>query len=253
MTTPLVILVNNNSASATEIVSGAVQDHDRGLIVGETTFGKGLVQTVGQLSEGTGLALTTARYYTPSGRLIQRDYKSVSLYEYHYERKVPDHPTEVKLTDSGRQVTGGGGITPDIVVPTPKLTKFEQVLYRSDVFFPAETGVGGFTRYFLGSKPTITKDFEADDNVMRTFREYLSKHNVRYTEPEIAENLDWIKRKIKQEVFLSMFSQQEGFKVLLEADPQVQKAIEAIPQARALYQNAKRIVAQRMGGSIEQP
>jgi carboxyl-terminal processing protease len=253
VTTPLVILVNNNSASATEIVSGAVQDHDRGLIVGETTFGKGLVQTVGQLSEGTGLALTTARYYTPSGRLIQRDYKSVSLYEYHYERKVPDHPTEVKLTDSGRQVTGGGGITPDIVVPTPKLTKFEQVLYRSDVFFPAETGVGGFTRYFLGSKPTITKDFEADDNVMRTFREYLSKHNVRYTEPEIAENLDWIKRKIKQEVFLSMFSQQEGFKVLLEADPQVQKAIEAIPQARALYQNAKRIVAQRMGGSIEQP
>jgi len=86
---PLVILVNNNSASATEIVSGAVQDHDRGLIVGETTFGKGLVQTVTPLSENTGLALTTARYYTPSGRLIQRDYKSVSLYEYHYERKVP--------------------------------------------------------------------------------------------------------------------------------------------------------------------
>jgi carboxyl-terminal processing protease len=253
MTTPLVIVVNNNSASATEIVSGAVQDHDRGLVVGETTFGKGLVQTVGQLSENTGLALTTARYYTPSGRLIQRDYKSVSLYEYHYERKVPDHPTEVKLTDSGRQVTGGGGITPDIIVAAPKLTKFEQVLYRNDVFFPAETGVGGFTRYFLGSKPTITKDFEADDNVMRTFREYLSKHNVRYTEPEMAENLDWIKRKIKQEVFLSTFSQQEGFKVLLEADPQVQKAIEAIPQARALYQNARRIVAQRMGGSIDQP
>ena len=101
MTTPLVILVNGNSASATEIVSGAVQDHDRGLIVGETTFGKGLVQTVQPLSENTGLALTTARYYTPSGRLIQRDYKSISLYEYHYERKVPEHPTEVKLTDSG--------------------------------------------------------------------------------------------------------------------------------------------------------
>jgi carboxyl-terminal processing protease len=90
---PLVILVNGNSASATEIVSGAVQDHDRGLIVGETTFGKGLVQTVTPLSENTGLALTTARYYTPSGRLIQRDYKSISLYEYHYERKVPEHPS----------------------------------------------------------------------------------------------------------------------------------------------------------------
>jgi len=249
MTTPLVILVNNNSASATEIVSGAVQDHDRGLIVGETTFGKGLVQTVTPLSENTGLALTTARYYTPSGRLIQRDYKSVSLYEYHYERKVPEHPTEVRLTDSGRQVTGGGGITPDIVVDAPKLTKFQQVLLRYDVLFPAETGVGGFTRYFLGTKPAVTRDFEVDDNVMRTFREYLSKHNVRYTEPEIAENQEWIKRKIKQEVFMSVFNMQEGFKVLLEGDPQVQKAVEAVPQARALYQNAHKIMAQRIGGS----
>src|SRR2546426_6113075 len=253
VTVPLVILVNNNSASATEIVSGAVQDHDRGLIVGGTTFGKGLVQTVTPLSENTGLALTTARYYTPSGRLIQRDYKSVSLYEYHYERKVPDHPTEVKLTDSGRQVTGGGGITPDIVVASPKYTKFAQELFRGDVFYPAEAGVGGFTRFYLGSRPTVTHEFTVDDEVMHQFRNYLTKHNVRYTEPEMAEGLDWVKRKIKQEVFMSTFSQQEGFKVLLEADPQVQKAVEAIPQARALYQNAKKIVAQRAGGTIEQP
>ncbi|MFI5059668.1 MAG: S41 family peptidase [Candidatus Acidiferrales bacterium] len=252
-TVPLVILVNNNSASATEIVSGAVQDHDRGLIVGETSFGKGLVQTVTPLSENTGLALTTARYYTPSGRLIQRDYKTVSLYEYHYERKVPEHPTEVKLTDSGRQVTGGGGITPDILVPAPKLTKFEELLLRSDVLYPAETGVGGFTRYYLGTKPTITKDFAVDDSLMKEFRSFLSKHNVRYTEPELADNLDWIKRKIKQEIFMSTFGQQEGFKVLLEADPQVLKAEEAIPQARALYENARRIVAQRSGGSADQP
>ncbi len=113
--------------------------------------------------------------------------------------------------------------------------------------------MGGFTRYYLGAKPTITKDFEADDSVLRVFRDYLSKHNVRYTEPEMAEGIEWIKRKIKQEVFMSTFSQQEGFKVLLEADPQVQKAVEAIPQARALYQNAKKIVAQRAGGTIEQP
>jgi carboxyl-terminal processing protease len=253
MTTPLVILVNNNSASATEIVSGAVQDHDRGLIVGETTFGKGLVQTVTPLSENTGLALTTARYYTPSGRLIQRDYKSISLYEYHYERKVPDHPTEVKLTDSGRQVTGGGGITPDIVVPAPKLDKFQQELFRDDVFFPAETGVGGFARYYLGTRPTVTKQFEVDDALMQKFRDYLTKHNVRYTEPEIAESQDWIKRKIKQEVFMSAFGQQEGFKVMLEADPQVQAAVDAVPQARALYQNAKKIVAQRAGANSDQP
>src|SRR5499425_2836045 len=181
MNTPLVILVNNNSASATEIVSGAVQDHDRGMIVGETTFGKGLVQTVTPLSENTGLALTTARYYTPSGRLIQRDYKSISLYEYHYERKVPDHPTEIRQTDSGRQVTGGGGITPDIVVAGNKFNKFQELMFRSDVLYPAEQGVGGFTRYFLGSKPNITHGFEVDDNIMHEFRAYLSKHNIKYT------------------------------------------------------------------------
>jgi len=253
VTVPLVILVNNNSASATEIVAGAVQDHDRGLILGETTFGKGLVQTVTTLSENTGLALTTARYYTPSGRLIQRDYKSVSLYEYHYERKVPEHPTEVKLTDSGRQVTGGGGITPDIVVTAPKSTKFEQLLYRNDIFFPAETGVGGFVRNFLGTKPTITKDFEVDDAMMEKFRDFLGKRNVRYTEPEIAEDLPFIKRKIKQEVFMSTFGQQEGFKVLLQDDPLVQRAVTALPEARALYQTAQKIVAQRAGGTLEQP
>jgi carboxyl-terminal processing protease len=253
-TVPLVILVNGNSASATEIVSGAVQDHDRGIVVGETTFGKGLVQTVTPLSENTGLALTTARYYTPSGRLIQRDYKSISLYEYHYERKVPEHPTEVKLTDSGRQVTGGGGITPDVVIAAPKLTKFQEALIRADVFFPYEQGVGGFTRFYLGTRPNVTKEFTADDTVMHDFRSYLAKHNVKYTEPEMAENNDWIKRKIKQEVFMSVFGQQEGFKVELEADPQVTKAVDSIPQARALYENARKIVAQRMGGNTpDQP
>jgi len=253
VTIPLVILVNNNSASATEIVSGAVQDHDRGLIVGETTFGKGLVQTVTPLRENTGLALTTARYYTPSGRLIQRDYKSISLYEYHYERKIPDHPTEIKLTDSGRQVTGGGGITPDIVVASPKLTKFQQELFRGDVFYPAEAGVGGFTRFYLGSRPTITHEFRVDDEVLRQLRNYMTKHNVKFSEAEIADNQDWIKRKVKQEVFMSTFGMQEGFKVLLEADPQVQKGVESMPQARALYQNARKIVAQRTGGAIDQP
>jgi len=250
MTVPLVVLVNNNSASAAEIVTGAVQDHDRGLVVGETTFGKGLVQTVTPLSENTGLALTTARYYTPSGRLIQRDYKSISLYEYHYERKVPEHPTEIRQTDSGRQVTGGGGITPDIVVDTPKYTKFQDEMFRDDVFFPQEQGVGGFTRSFLGTKPAITHNFDVDDKVLKEFRDYLAKHNIRYTEPEFTENQDWIKRKIKQEVFMSSYGTQEGFKVLLEADPQVQKAVDAIPQARALYENARKVVAQRSGSSV---
>ncbi|HEX8880669.1 MAG TPA: S41 family peptidase [Candidatus Acidoferrum sp.] len=249
---PLVILVNNNSASATEIVAGAVQDHDRGVIVGETTFGKGLVQTLQPLSENTGLALTIARYYTPSGRLIQRDYKSISLFEY-YERKVPEHPTEVRLTDSGRQVTGGGGITPDITVHEPGLNHFEKELFRTDVFFPLDTTVGGFTRHYLGMRPTITRDFVADDSVMADFRKYLSSQNVRYTEPELAESLEWVKRKIRQEVFLSMFGQPEGFKVELEADPQLLAAIEAIPQARALYEKARKIIAERAGMPTYRP
>jgi carboxyl-terminal processing protease len=241
---PLVILVNNNSASATEIVAGAVQDHDRGVIVGETTFGKGLVQTLQPLSENTGLALTIARYYTPSGRLIQRDYKSISLFEY-YERKAPEHPTEVRLTDSGRQVTGGGGITPDVTVHEPELNRFEKELFRAEVFFPLESSVGGFTRHYLGTRPAIAKDFVVDDAVMADFRKYLASQNVRYTEPELAESLDWVKRKIKQEVFLSTFGQQESIKVQLEADPQVAAAIEAVPQARVLYEKARKIIAQR--------
>jgi len=168
---------------------------------------------------------------------------------------VPEHPTEIRQTDSGRQVTGGGGISPDIVVDMPKPTRFQDEMYRDDVFFPQEQGVGGFTRYFLGTRPAITHSFEVDDKVMKEFRDYLDKHNIHYTETEFDENQDWTKRKIKQEVFMSNYGTQEGFKVLLDADPQVEKAIEAIPQARALYENARKIVAQRNGGNnhINQP
>ncbi len=242
---PLVVLINGSTASASEIVVGAIQDHDRGLVVGENSFGKGLVQTVSQLAENTGLALTTAKYYTPSGRLIQRDYKAVSLYDYHYNRKPLQQPTEIKLTDSGRQVYGGGGITPDAMVPAPKLNHFQETLLRHDVFFPFEAGVGGFTRHFLGLKPDITKNFAVDNAVLAEFRRYLDKQNVRYTEPDIADNLTWIKRKIKREVFTSVFGLAEGYKVELEEDVQVQKAVESIPQARALYENARKIIAQR--------
>ncbi|MFZ0785738.1 MAG: S41 family peptidase, partial [Candidatus Acidiferrales bacterium] len=129
---PLVVLVNGQSASASEIVSGAIQDHDRGLIVGETTFGKGLVQTQFPLSEDTALLLTTARYYTPSGRLIQRNYKNVTLYDYHYNPQRPSKP-DVKLTDTGRQVFGEGGITPDVVVAEPKPDGFQELLEERGV------------------------------------------------------------------------------------------------------------------------
>ncbi len=248
----LVVLVNGGSASASEIVTGSIQDHDRGLVVGEQTFGKGLVQTVSPLSENTGLALTTARYYTPSGRLIQRDYKEVSLYDYLYNHKNPQ-PTEVKLTDGGRQVFGGGGITPDVPVTEPKLNDFQQLLLRRDVFFPYQGGVGSFTTYFLGTKPDITKDFVVDDNVMNLFRGRLDKENIRYTAADISDNLDWIKREIKKEVFISVFGLPAGYQVELEDDPQVIAAIESLPKARTLYDNVRRITAQREAATTLHP
>ena len=129
---PLIVMINGQSASASEIVAGAIQDQDRGLIVGETSFGKGLVQTQYPLSDDTALLLTTARYYTPSGRLIQRAYKDVSLYDYHYNPKPPAKP-ELKYTSTGRKVYGGGGITPDVVVKVPELDSFQELLMRRDV------------------------------------------------------------------------------------------------------------------------
>ena len=221
-------------------------------MVGEQTFGKGLVQSVTPLSENTGLALTTARYYTPSGRLIQRDYKDVSLYDYLYNHKNPQ-PTEVKLTDSGRQVYGGGGISPDVAIAPPKPNDFQESLLRRDVFFPFEGSVGNFTTYFLGSKPQISRDFEVTDGVVAAFRRYLDKQNIRYTDADIAANRDWIERQIKKEVFISVFGLPTGDEVELGNDPQVMKAIDTLPQARALYENARRVLAQRLTAPLAQP
>ncbi|MGB8590221.1 MAG: S41 family peptidase [Candidatus Acidiferrales bacterium] len=241
---PLIVLINGQSASASEIVAGAIQDHDRGLVVGETSFGKGLVQTQFPLSEDTAMLLTVARYYTPSGRLIQRDYKGVSLYDYHYNPKPPRQP-EVKLTDSGRQVFGQGGITPDIIVAAPKTTPFEDTLVRRGVFYPFPQGVGDFTRYYLGQKPNVSKNFVVDESVLTEFRHYLDQQHVRYTENDIKDNLDWLKWRIKREVFTSVFGVNDGYKIELDNDPQLDKAIESIPQAKALYMNARKIVAER--------
>ena len=249
---PIVVLVNGGSASASEILSGAIQDHDRGLVVGEQTFGKGLVQSVSPLSENTGLALTTARYYTPSGRLIQRDYKDVSLYDYLYNHKNPQ-PTELKLTDSGRQVYGGGGITPDVEVAQPKPNDFQESLFRRDIFFPFDGSVGSFTTYFLGTKPQITKEFEVGDAVLAAFRGHLDKQKIHYTDADLTANVDWIKREIKKEVFISVFGLPSGNEVELQDDPQVSKAIETLPQARALYENARRVLAQRLAAPLAQP
>ena len=236
---PLVVLVNRGTASAAEIVAGAIQDHDRGLIVGETTFGKGLVQTVYPLSENTGLALTTAKYYTPSGRLIQRDYSNVSLYDYYFERDTDNKTAsrEVKLTDSGRTVYGGGGITPDVNVPAVKTKHFQDDLLQHYAFF-------NFAKhYMLNHHPT--KNFEVDDAVVQDFRKFLDSEKVPYSEADLLENNDWVRSSLKSEIFVDAFGQEEGLKVRAESDPEVVRALELLPQAKALADNAKRIVAER--------
>ena len=233
---PIVVLVNRGTASAAEIVSGALQDHDRALIAGETTFGKGLVQTVFQISENTGLALTTYHYYTPSGRLIQRNYDHVSLYDYYYVRDqgtVPQDKSnlEVKLTDSGRTVYGGGGITPDEKIDQVKANHFQDSLYQHYAFFD-------FSKHYLANH-TVSKDFVVDDGVMQEFKAFLKAQDIDYTDADINGVSDWLKASIKSELFKSQFGQIEGSKVTAAWDPQISKAITFLPEAQTLADRTK--------------
>jgi carboxyl-terminal processing protease len=245
---PLVVLVNRGTASAAEIVAGAIQDHDRGLIVGETTFGKGLVQTVYPLSENTGLALTTAKYYTPSGRLIQRDYNGVSLYDYYYNSRdksdgTPPTPSrEVKMTDSGRTVYGGGGINPDIVIPPIKSNKFQDTLLMKYAFF-------NFAKHYVINHK-VTQSFQVDDAVMQEFRKFLDSQQIPFTEADLSENNEWVRSNIKAELFVNEFGQQEGLIVHTEADPAVAKALELLPKAKELADNAKKTIAQHSNARL---
>ena len=240
-TFPIVVLVNRGTASAAEIVSGALQDHDRALIVGETTFGKGLVQTVYNLNENTGLALTTYHYYTPSGRLIQRNYTGVSLYDYYYNHAgaLPSNSTnaEVKLTDSGRTVYGGGGITPDEKIDSPKDTHFQDEMLIKDVFFH-------FAPIYMSSH-TVDKNFQVDEPVMVEFKKYLTGQNIPWTEADLTQNSDWLKMSIKDKIYTIQFGQLQGLHVRADWDPQIQKALTFIPEAQALEDNAHKVQTEK--------
>jgi len=242
-TFPIVVLVNRNTASAAEIVSGALQDHDRALIVGETTFGKGLVQTVYNLSENTGLALTTYHYYTPSGRLIQRNYAGVSLYDYYYNHAgaSPNNATnrEVKLTDSGRTVYGGGGITPDEKIDSPKSNHFQDVLLD-----PTKAVFFHFAAHYLANR-TVDINFQVDDAVMSEFKQYLTSQSIPWTEADLNGVSDWLKISIKEKIFTSQFGQLQGLHVMADWDPMIQKALTYLPEAQALEDTAHKVLAQK--------
>lgn len=240
---PLIVLVNRGSASASEIVAGAIQDHDRGLVVGETSWGKGLVQSVYTLQYGAGLALTTSKYYTPSGRNIQRDYSS--FYDYYVADDGEDgSPNEVPLkdrkqfkTDTGRVVYGGGGITPDVMIKPPQLSRVTQLLEVRGAMF--NYGVEYYAKHpdanvrDLVISPQIVDDFirsaiEKDIAPAADIRDALTKPNDR----------SYIERMLKAEIVAAKEGYDASYPYRLQGDAQVEKALELFPEAQKLATKA---------------
>lgn len=274
-TVPLVVLINHNTASASEIVSGAIQDHGRGLIIGETSFGKGLVQRIFQLPFNTGLTLTTARYYTPYGRSLQRDYSSGSLYDYYTrhdatEDQTPSangpHNLEAPLalasptphphtgpavqTAAGRVFYGGGGITPDIEVKEPVNTPTRLRIAEAAFHFTRQLAAGvvpGLDAYRIDKvqygKSAKQTDFPITDRVVDAFRNFVRTQPEFQVQPaQIDEELDFAKLRLRQEIITAAYSNDAGARVLLDSDAQVLRALEALPDAKRLADSTRNTV-----------
>jgi carboxyl-terminal processing protease len=249
---PLVVLANRNSASASEIVSGALQDHDRAVIVGETTFGKALVQSVYRISEGAALALTTARYYTPSGRLIQRPWDG-SFDEYlTYTARTQGAPREhaaadLKYTDGGRKVYGGGGIEPDHRLEGPvegfNPGRFARLLFARQVFasFAQKYSAVGDTRIAVEGRDRrfVAKDFTVDAGMLEAFREHLKADGVKIDDAAFTQDLPFITAMIRYEIDLNLWTVEDARRHLITTDPQAQLALTCFDEAERLVQAAR--------------
>ena len=228
---PMVVLVNCNSASASEIVAGALQDHGRALIAGTTTFGKGLVQSVFALPESTGMVLTTARYYTPSGRLIQRPYENISRNEY-YGNPCSDRyrPTQgpARLTDNGRKVYERGGITPDVRIDEPRLTPAQSAIRRG-------RSVERFVAKLRASGHAMTRGQSPSPELLSRLEDFLVSETVVEDRKKLVEERAFLKRSLTTHLHISYFDYYEGLRVLAALDPVVR-------QARSLLGTAERLL-----------
>jgi carboxyl-terminal processing protease len=248
---PLIVMVNRNSASASEIVSGAMQDHDRGLIVGETSFGKALVQGVYRISENAALALTTGRYYTPSGRLIQRpwdgafdEYITYGLRDQKGERA--HNAADLKYTDGGRKVYGGGGIEPDHFVAGSvegfEPSRFSRMLRDRGAFiqfnerFTKEADARAGSR--SSAKYKVGPDWAVTDAMLAEFREFVAGQRVRVDPAAFAADQAFLKAMIKFEVDTDLFGIEVARRNLAKVDPQLQAAL-------GLFEDARKLLARR--------
>jgi carboxyl-terminal processing protease len=215
---PVAALINGKSASASEIVAGALQDHDRGVIVGEQSFGKGLVQSVFPLADSTGMALTTALYYTPSGRSIQKPFDP-SQFALGATAAHPNAKTEFR-TDKGRVVRGGGGIMPDVVVYPPEVSRLKAALEASASFTSFATD---YTQ-----KHPVTGAFDVTPALLDDFHVFLAEHGIQPSLSEWSGELDFIQNRLKAEVFNQTLGVAKGDEVEAQRDPQIQRAVDLI-------------------------
>ena len=256
-TVPLVVLVNGDTASAAEIVAGALQDHDRALIVGENSFGKGLVQLPYQLEYDSALLLTIAKYYTPSGRLIQRDYSNGENYDYYTrgglsndkDRSLVPPAGPESHTDTGRAVYGGGGISPDEIAKPAKFTPAEGRLPNPIFGFALELAMGrvpGFENYKVQPKIDYDHDlqpadFPVTDALFRELKKFISaKPEFRVTAEQLDRSRSFVERELRFELATAAYGSLRAVEVFNESDPQIAKGIDAMPRARELALAARR-------------